>query len=268
MTTEPVTAEAGRDFIRDIVQADLDCQQAQPDRDPVSAGAERLPAYRPCQVDRAQFRHRAGVSAAAAICASTTPIRPRKSRNISTPSRPTCAGSATTGASNLFYASDYFERLYDWAEGLIRAGLAYVDDQSQEEIRLARGTLTEPGKNSPFRDRSVRRKPRSVPPHEGRRVSERRARAARQDRHGVRQHQPARSRALSHPARHSSAHRRPNGRSIRATITPTASRTRSRASRIRSARWNSRITGRSTTGCSTSCRCRRSRISTSSRGSI
>ena len=37
--------------------------------------------------------------------------------------------------NNLFYASDYFERLYEWAEGLIRAGLAYVDDQSQEEIR-------------------------------------------------------------------------------------------------------------------------------------
>ena len=57
--------------------------------------------------------------------------------------------------TDLFYASDYFERLYEWAEGLIRAGHAYVDDQSQEEIRLARGTLTEPGKNSPFRDRSV-----------------------------------------------------------------------------------------------------------------
>ena len=56
---------------------------------------------------------------------------------------------------NLFYASDYFERLYEWAEGLIRAGLAYVDDQSQEEIRINRGTLTEPGRNSPFRDRSV-----------------------------------------------------------------------------------------------------------------
>jgi glutaminyl-tRNA synthetase len=56
---------------------------------------------------------------------------------------------------NLFYASDYFEKLYEWAEGLIGAGLAYVDDQSQEEIRTARGTLTEPGKNSPFRDRTV-----------------------------------------------------------------------------------------------------------------
>ena len=46
-------------------------------------------------------------------------------------------------------------RLYDWAEGLIKAGHAYVDDQSQEEIRVNRGTLTEPGKNSPFRDRTV-----------------------------------------------------------------------------------------------------------------
>src|SRR4051812_22557715 len=57
--------------------------------------------------------------------------------------------------TDLYYASDYFERLYDWAEGLIRAGHAYVDDQSQEEIRVSRGTLTEPGKNSPFRDRAV-----------------------------------------------------------------------------------------------------------------
>jgi glutaminyl-tRNA synthetase len=56
---------------------------------------------------------------------------------------------------HLYHASDYFERLYDWAEDLIRAGKAYVDDQSQDEIRLKRGTLTEGGKNSPFRDRGV-----------------------------------------------------------------------------------------------------------------
>ncbi len=56
---------------------------------------------------------------------------------------------------HLYHASDYFERLYEWAEHLIRTGHAYVDDQSQEEIRVARGTLTEPGKNSPFRDRGV-----------------------------------------------------------------------------------------------------------------
>ncbi|HLH86813.1 MAG TPA: glutamine--tRNA ligase/YqeY domain fusion protein [Xanthobacteraceae bacterium] len=56
---------------------------------------------------------------------------------------------------NLFHASDYFERLYGWAEDLIRAGKAYVDDQTQDQIRENRGTLTEPGRPSPFRDRSV-----------------------------------------------------------------------------------------------------------------
>jgi glutaminyl-tRNA synthetase len=56
---------------------------------------------------------------------------------------------------NLFHASDYFERLYEWAEHLIKSSRAYVDDQTQEEIRAARGTLKEPGRNSPFRNRSV-----------------------------------------------------------------------------------------------------------------
>ena len=57
--------------------------------------------------------------------------------------------------THLYHASDYFERLYGWAEDLVRAGKAYVDDQSQDDMRAARGTLTEPGKNSPFRDRGV-----------------------------------------------------------------------------------------------------------------
>jgi glutaminyl-tRNA synthetase len=56
---------------------------------------------------------------------------------------------------HLYHASDYFEQLYEWAEHLIRTGKAYVDDQSQDEMRASRGTLTEPGKNSPFRDRTV-----------------------------------------------------------------------------------------------------------------
>jgi glutaminyl-tRNA synthetase len=56
---------------------------------------------------------------------------------------------------HLYHASDYFEQLYAWGEHLIRAGKAYVDDQSQAEIRTTRGTLTEPGRNSPFRERSV-----------------------------------------------------------------------------------------------------------------
>ena len=56
---------------------------------------------------------------------------------------------------HLYYASDYFDRLYDWAEHLIRAGKAYVDDLPAEEMRVMRGSLTEPGRNSPYRDRSV-----------------------------------------------------------------------------------------------------------------
>jgi glutaminyl-tRNA synthetase len=52
------------------------------------------------------------------------------------------------------YASDYFDQLYEWAEDLIKRGLAYVDDQTQEEIRLNRGTVEKPGTPSPWRDRT------------------------------------------------------------------------------------------------------------------
>ena len=55
---------------------------------------------------------------------------------------------------HLYHASDYFQQLYDWAEHLIKAGKAYVDDQSQQEVRDNRGTLTESGRDSPYRDRS------------------------------------------------------------------------------------------------------------------
>ncbi len=55
----------------------------------------------------------------------------------------------------LFYASDYFDQLYEWALQLVRDGLAYVDELSQDEIREYRGTLTEAGRNSPWRDRPV-----------------------------------------------------------------------------------------------------------------
>ena len=56
---------------------------------------------------------------------------------------------------HMFYASDYFDKLYAYAQALIAKGLAYVDDLSAEEIRTHRGTLTEPGKDSPYRTRSV-----------------------------------------------------------------------------------------------------------------
>ena len=56
---------------------------------------------------------------------------------------------------HLYHASDYFDQLYAWAVHLIRAGKAYVDDLSADEIRAHRGTLTEPGRDSPWRDRPV-----------------------------------------------------------------------------------------------------------------
>ncbi len=57
--------------------------------------------------------------------------------------------------AKLCYASDYFEQFYRWAVDLVKAGLAYVDHQSPEEIRQTRGTLTEPGENSPYRNRDI-----------------------------------------------------------------------------------------------------------------
>ena len=56
---------------------------------------------------------------------------------------------------HLYHASDYFEQLYGWAEHLISAGKAYVDDLPVEEMRAMRGTLTEPGRESPYRNRGV-----------------------------------------------------------------------------------------------------------------
>lgn len=57
--------------------------------------------------------------------------------------------------ANKYYASDYFDQLYEWAEVLIKKGKAYVDDQSLDEIREGRGTVTTAGKNSPYRERTV-----------------------------------------------------------------------------------------------------------------
>jgi glutaminyl-tRNA synthetase len=59
------------------------------------------------------------------------------------------------GEKNLYHASDYFEDMYRFAEHLIATGYAYVDEQSADAMRVTRGTLTEPGTNSPFRDRPI-----------------------------------------------------------------------------------------------------------------
>ena len=108
---------------------------------------------------------------------------------------------------HLYHASDYFEQLYQWAEHLIRHGVAYVDDQPPEAMRAARGTLTEPGHNSPYRERSPEENLDLFRRMRAGRIPQRRAGSARQDRHGFGQHEFARSGALPHPARGAPAHR-------------------------------------------------------------
>ena len=158
MTTDDkasgTTAEAGRDFIRDIVKADLDAGR-------VKEVVTRFPP------EPNGYLH---IGHAKSICLNfgiaqefgghcnlrfddTNPTR-EEQEYIDAIERDVRWLGFDWG-KNLYYASDYFERLYGWAEDLIRADNAYVDDQSQDEIRTNRGTLTEPGKNSPFRDRTV-----------------------------------------------------------------------------------------------------------------
>jgi glutaminyl-tRNA synthetase len=154
MTSEPVAAEAGRDFIRDIVQADLDAKR-------LSRIVTRFP---PEPNGYLHIGHAKSIALNFGIAQEfagrchlrfddTNPTREEQEYIDSIQADVKWLGY--DWGTDLFYASDYFERLYDWAEGLIGAGLAYVDDQSQEEIRLKRGTLTEPGQNSPFRERTV-----------------------------------------------------------------------------------------------------------------
>ena len=154
-TTDNATAaEAGRDFIRDIVQADLD------------SGRHKVVVTRfpPEPNGYLHIGHAKSIALNFGIAQEfggrchlrfddTNPTREEQEYIDSIQADVHWLGY--DWGNDLFYASDYFDRLYDWAEGLIREGLAYVDDQSQEEIRLSRGTLTEPGKNSPFRDRTV-----------------------------------------------------------------------------------------------------------------
>jgi glutaminyl-tRNA synthetase len=154
MTTEPVTAEAGRDFIRDIVQADLDAKK-------YSRIVTRFP---PEPNGYLHIGHAKSIALNFGIAQEfagrcnlrfddTNPTREEQEYIDSIQADVKWLGY--DWGAHVFYASDYFDRLYEWAEELVRAGLAYVDDQSQEEIRIARGTLTEPGRNSPFRERSV-----------------------------------------------------------------------------------------------------------------
>lgn len=154
MTAELAALEAGRDFIRDIVQTDLD-----------SGKYRRIVTRFPPEPNGyLHIGHAKSIALNFGIAEEfagrchlrfddTNPTREEQEYIDSIQADVRWLGY--DWGTNLFYASDYFERLYDWAESLIRAGLAYVDDQSQEQIRITRGTLTEAGQNSPFRQRSV-----------------------------------------------------------------------------------------------------------------
>jgi glutaminyl-tRNA synthetase len=152
--SETVVAEAGRDFIRDIIQADLDAKRH-------ATVVTRFPP------EPNGYLH---IGHAKSICLNfgvaqefggrchlrfddTNPAK-EEQEYIDAIERDVRWLGFDWG-SHLYHASDYFEQLYQWAEHLIRAGKAYIDDQSQEEIRARRGTLTEPGQDSPCRDRTV-----------------------------------------------------------------------------------------------------------------
>jgi glutaminyl-tRNA synthetase len=151
---EAAVADKGRDFIRDIVKADLDAGR-------VKAVVTRFPP------EPNGYLH---IGHAKAICLNfglaeefggrchlrfddTNPTK-EEQEYIDAIERDVRWLGFDWG-KHLYHASDYFEQLYAWAEDLIGAGKAYVDDQSPHDMRVNRGTLTEPGKNSLFRDRSV-----------------------------------------------------------------------------------------------------------------
>ena len=106
----------------------------------------------------------------------------------------------------LYYASDYYDKLYEIAEDWIRRNLAYVDELSQEEMRAYRGTLTEPGKNSPWRDRPAEESLDLFHRMKAGEFPEGRYDPAHEDRHGLPQHGHARPGHVPHPVQGALAH--------------------------------------------------------------
>jgi glutaminyl-tRNA synthetase len=154
MTAAEVIAETGRDFIRDIVAADRDAGRYQ----------KIITRFPPEPNGYLHIGHAKSICLNFGIAQEfggqcnlrfddTNPVKEEQEYIDSIKADVHWLGF--DWGDNLYYASDYFEQLYEWAEHLIRNGLAYVDDQSQDEIRVNRGTLTAPGVNSPFRGRSV-----------------------------------------------------------------------------------------------------------------
>ena len=151
---EAAAGEAGRDFIRDIVKADLDAGRTK----------EAVTRFPPEPNGYLHIGHAKSICLNFGIAQEfgghcnlrfddTNPAKEEQEYIDAIEADVRWLGF--DWGKHLYYASDYFEQLYNWAEDLIRAGLAYVDDQTHEQMRANRGTLTEPGKNSPFRDRGV-----------------------------------------------------------------------------------------------------------------
>jgi len=148
------TKEAGRDFIRDIVQADID------------AGTVVWPVTRfpPEPNGYLHIGHAKSIALNFGVAEEfggrchlrfddTNPTKEEQEYIDAIEYDLKWLGY--DWGKHLYHASDYFEQLYKWAEHLIRHGFAYVDDQSPEEMRAARGTLIEPGRDSPYRGRSL-----------------------------------------------------------------------------------------------------------------
>src|ERR1700730_15603373 len=151
---EPAAVEAGRDFIRDIIAEDLAAKR----------GGGVVPRFPPEPNGYLHIGHAKSICLNFGVAEEfggrchlrfddTNPTK-EEQEYIDAIKRDVRWLGFDWG-EHLYHASDYFEQLYAWAEHLIRTGLAYVDDQSQDQIRARRGTLTEPGQDSPFRNRSV-----------------------------------------------------------------------------------------------------------------
>src|SRR6266581_8909956 len=154
MTAELVAAEAGRDFIRDIIQADLNSKRH----------GQIVTRFPPEPNGYLHIGHAKSIALNFGIAQEyagrchlrfddTNPTREEQEYIDSIQADVRWLGF--DWGEHLHHASDYFAQLYDWAVDLIRSGKAYVDDLSAEESRECRGTLTEPGRASPWRDRLI-----------------------------------------------------------------------------------------------------------------
>lgn len=154
MQAEAEAKEAGRDFIRDIVQADIDSGRI---LWPVTRFPPEPNGYLHIGHAKSIYLNFGVAEEFGGRCHlrfdDTNPTKEEQEYIDAIEYDLKWLGY--DWGKHLYHASDYFEQLYKWAEHLIQHGVAYVDDQSPEEMRAARGTLTEPGRDSPYRGRSA-----------------------------------------------------------------------------------------------------------------